>query len=97
MHLLLPLFEKFLDEAPDDVSYDQVRQSVVILMGTLARHLDKEDHRVKPIVKKLIDTLATPSQQVGRRGTAGMAGAPFRLGGWGPQACWKGGIGGRVV
>ncbi|KAG0431539.1 hypothetical protein HPB47_021684, partial [Ixodes persulcatus] len=64
VHLLLPLFEKFLDEAPDDVSYDQVRQSVVILMGTLARHLDKEDHRVKPIVKKLIDTLATPSQQV---------------------------------
>lgn len=72
MHQLLPLFEKFLDEAPDDVSYDQVRQSVVILMGTLARHLDKEDQKVKPIVKKLIDTLSTPSQQVSGEHCANM-------------------------
>lgn len=64
VNLLLPLFEHFLDKAPRDRSYDQVRQSVVILMGTLARHLDKEDQKVKPIVNRLIDTLATPSQQV---------------------------------
>ena len=38
---LLPVFEDFLDTAPDDSSYDTVRQSVVILMGSLARHLDK--------------------------------------------------------
>ncbi|KAL3209991.1 hypothetical protein MRX96_037536 [Rhipicephalus microplus] len=53
-----------MDGAPRDQSYDQVRQSVVILMGTLARHLDKDDQKVKPIVNRLIDTLATPSQQV---------------------------------
>ncbi|XP_077511063.1 lethal (3) 80Fj [Amblyomma americanum] len=64
VNTLLPLFERFLDDAPRDQSYDQVRQSVVILMGTLARHLDKDDQKVKPIVNRLIDTLATPSQQV---------------------------------
>ncbi|XP_076367337.1 lethal (3) 80Fj isoform X2 [Tachypleus tridentatus] len=61
---LLPVFEEFLDQAPDSSSYDAVRQSVVILMGTLARHLDKFDPKVKPIVAKLIETLSTPSQQV---------------------------------
>lgn len=64
VNMLLPLFEHFMDDAPRDQSYDQVRQSVVILMGTLARHLDKDDQKVKPIVNRLIDTLATPSQQV---------------------------------
>ena len=61
---LLPVFEDFLDNAPSDSSYDIVRQSVVILMGGLARHLDKEDPKVKPIIGKLIAALATPSQQV---------------------------------
>ncbi|XP_030828154.1 eIF-2-alpha kinase activator GCN1-like isoform X1 [Strongylocentrotus purpuratus] len=61
---LLPLFEKFMDEAPDSSSYDTVRQSVIILMGSLARHLEKEDPKVKPIVGKLIEALSTPSQPV---------------------------------
>ena len=50
--------------AAEECSYDIVRQSVVILMGGLARHLDKEDPKVKPIIGKLIAALATPSQQV---------------------------------
>ncbi|KAF8792212.1 eIF-2-alpha kinase activator GCN1 like protein [Argiope bruennichi] len=61
---LLPVFDNFMDQAPDNSSYDCVRQSVVILMGTLARHLDKEDPRVKPIIIKLVEALSTPSQQV---------------------------------
>lgn len=61
---LLPVFESFLDKAPTDQSYDAVRQSVVILMGSLARHLDKSDPKVKPIIGKLIEALSTPSQQV---------------------------------
>ncbi|XP_035228033.1 eIF-2-alpha kinase activator GCN1-like [Stegodyphus dumicola] len=61
---LLPVFDNFMDKAPDNSSYDAVRQSVVILMGTLARHLDKDDPRVKPIIIKLIEALSTPSQQV---------------------------------
>ncbi|GBM59452.1 eIF-2-alpha kinase activator GCN1 [Araneus ventricosus] len=61
---LLPVFDNFMDQAPDNSSYDCVRQSVVILMGTLARHLDKDDPRVKPIIIKLVEALSTPSQQV---------------------------------
>lgn len=61
---LLPIFEKFLSEAPASASYDTVKQSVVILMGTLAKHLDKDDPRVKPIVARLIAALSTPSQPV---------------------------------
>ncbi|OCT98218.1 hypothetical protein XELAEV_18010449mg [Xenopus laevis] len=61
---LLPVFEEFLKNAPTDASYDTVRQSVVILMGSLAKHLDKSDPKVKPIVAKLIAALSTPSQQV---------------------------------
>lgn len=59
------MFEEFLKNAPQDASYDSVRQSVVILMGSLAKHLDKNDPKVKPIVAKLITALSTPSQQVG--------------------------------
>ncbi|XP_071447058.1 stalled ribosome sensor GCN1 [Hetaerina americana] len=61
---LLPVFEEFLDKAPDSGSFDAVRQSVVILMGSLARHLERDDKKVKPIVARLIDALSTPSQQV---------------------------------
>lgn len=53
-----------MKNAPQDASYDSVRQSVVILMGSLAKHLDKSDPKVKPIVAKLITALSTPSQQV---------------------------------
>ena len=61
---LLPVFEDFLANAPSDSSYDIVRQSVVILMGGLARHLEKDDPKVRPIIGKLIAALVTPSQQV---------------------------------
>ncbi|XP_011307361.1 translational activator GCN1 [Fopius arisanus] len=61
---LLPVFEDFMDKAPKIGSFDSIKQSVVILMGSLARHLDKDDTRIKPIVVRLISALATPSQQV---------------------------------
>jgi hypothetical protein len=61
---LLPVFEAFLDKAPTDSSYDNIRQAVVILMGSLARHLDKDDERIQPILQKLMTALSTPSQQV---------------------------------
>ncbi|KAF7989110.1 hypothetical protein HCN44_007420 [Aphidius gifuensis] len=61
---LLPVFEEFLDKAPKIGSFDSIKQSVVILMGSLARHLDKDDTRIKPIVLRLIKALSTPSQQV---------------------------------
>lgn len=61
---LLPVFETFLDKAPKSSYYDNIRQAVVILVGSLARHLDKEDDRIQPIVKRLLTALSTPSQQV---------------------------------
>ncbi|XP_011149210.1 eIF-2-alpha kinase activator GCN1 [Harpegnathos saltator] len=61
---LLPVFEDFMDKAPKIGSFDSIKQSVVILMGSLARHLDKDDPRIKPIVMRLIAALSTPSQQV---------------------------------
>ncbi|ROT65240.1 Translational activator GCN1 [Penaeus vannamei] len=61
---LLPVFEKFLNTAPKHASYDAVRQSVIILMGSLAKHLDHTDPKIKPIVVKLVEALHTPSQQV---------------------------------
>ncbi|XP_043189397.1 eIF-2-alpha kinase activator GCN1-like isoform X4 [Amphibalanus amphitrite] len=61
---LLPVFDEFLDSAPATQNYDSVRQSVVILMGSLAKHLSKTDPKVKPIVTKLIQALDTPSEQV---------------------------------
>ena len=43
---------------------DDARQSVVILMGSLAKHLDPSDPKVRPIMRQLILALNTPSQQV---------------------------------
>lgn len=61
---LLPVFENFMDRSSKSASYDHVKQAVVILMGSLARHLEKDDARIKPIVQRLIQALSTPSQQV---------------------------------
>jgi len=61
---LLPLFESCLSDAPDTANYDALRHSVVVLMGTLAKHLDTDNPKVRPIVGLLIETLSTPSQQV---------------------------------
>ena len=48
--LLLPVFEQFLDMAPDTSAHDTIRQSVIILMGCLARHLDKDDPKVSSLL-----------------------------------------------
>lgn len=64
MSRLLPMFEKQLDELPDNKKHDILRQSLVVLLGTLAQHLKKEDPKVRPIVAKLVEALSTPSQQV---------------------------------
>eukprot|EP00117_Sycon_ciliatum_P034892 scpid3464/ scgid26544/ Translational activator GCN1; GCN1-like protein 1 len=61
--VLLPKFEHCLS-LPDGQTSDALRQSIVILMGTLARHLVKEDPKIRPIVERLIATLDTPSQPV---------------------------------
>ncbi|PVD31523.1 hypothetical protein C0Q70_06936 [Pomacea canaliculata] len=64
VNMLLPVFENFLATAPDTASNDTVRQSIVILMGNLAKHLDPDNPKVRPIVAQLISALSTPSQEV---------------------------------
>ena len=46
MALLLKIFDEFLDKAPDTSSQDSIRQSVIILTGSLAKHLEKTDPKV---------------------------------------------------
>lgn len=53
-----------MDKSSKSAHFDAVKQAVVILMGSLARHLDKDDARIKPIVMRLISALSTPSQTV---------------------------------
>ena len=62
--LLLQIMEDFLKVAPKTADYDFVRQSVVILMGKLAKDMDKDSTKVKNILGQLIATLNTPSQEV---------------------------------
>lgn len=64
MDMLLSIFQEFLDKAMDSSAHDSIRQSVIILTGSLAKHLAKTDPQVKPIFSKLMAALATPSQQV---------------------------------
>jgi len=58
------LIESHLDQPGDSGSLDRVRQSCVVLMGCLARHIDPKDPRVKSVFTTLIDTLSTPSEKV---------------------------------
>jgi hypothetical protein len=61
---ILTALQTFLDSAPNTAETDGVRRSIIVLMGNLARHMEKDDERVKPIVAKLIESLSTPSQMV---------------------------------
>ena len=38
---LLPILEDFLENAPNTQSFDIVRQGVVVVLGTMAKHLEK--------------------------------------------------------
>eukprot|EP00039_Didymoeca_costata_P025794 m.14264 g.14264 ORF g.14264 m.14264 type:complete len:2573 (+) comp5051_c0_seq1:157-7875(+) len=62
--VLLPVFENFLETAEQRQIPDIVRQSAVVLLGSLARHLDKSDPKVPEILETLIITLSTPSEAV---------------------------------
>ena len=61
------LIESHLDQSGDMAHLDRVRQSCVVLMGCLARHIDPKDPRVKSIFATLLDTLSTPSEKVRRK------------------------------
>lgn len=62
--MLVQIMDDFLKVAPKTGDYDPVRQNVVILMGKLAKDMDKDSTKVKNILGQLIATLNTPSQEV---------------------------------
>lgn len=62
---LIPIFEANLAEKDKGVkSQDTIKESVIILYGALARHLESSDDRLNVIIDRLIKTLDTPSEDV---------------------------------
>ena len=61
---LLPIFEQFLDNAEHQAVNDIVKQSAVVLLGALAKHLEKTDPKIPNILDTLLAALSTPSQAV---------------------------------
>ncbi|KAG5445430.1 translational activator of GCN4, variant 2 [Clonorchis sinensis] len=61
---LLPILETFLNKAPNVAELDAVRQSVLILTGSLSQHLSADDPRVWNIFNRLLGTLSFPSDVV---------------------------------
>lgn len=57
---LIPLFENALSAKTNS----SIKENVIILYGTLARHLNPDDDRIHTIVARLISTLDTPSSDV---------------------------------
>ncbi|CAB4435640.1 unnamed protein product [Rhizophagus irregularis] len=63
--LLLPVLENYLDKpAVPTETHDRIRESVVIWLGALARHLNPTDAMIPIVIDKLLDTLKTPSESV---------------------------------
>lgn len=62
---LIPTFEAALS-APDTNSktQDRIKESVIILYGSLGRHLKPDDARLGLIFDRLLSTLDTPSEDV---------------------------------
>lgn len=62
---LMKVLEQSL-EAPDDGSeiMDRISEAVIILYGAMGQHLEAGDKRIPGVVKKLLQTLSTPSETV---------------------------------
>ncbi|RLV88989.1 eIF-2-alpha kinase activator GCN1 [Spathaspora sp. JA1] len=65
VEILIPIFEENLAARNERSKVqDSIKESVIILYGSLARHLQDSDPRLKIIVDRLIKTLDTPSEKV---------------------------------
>jgi len=62
---MMGLFEKIL-QGPDKGTQeaDWINEAVIVLYGSLARHLPSGDPRLKKVLEKLVNTLSTPSESV---------------------------------
>uniref|UniRef100_A0A915EVC0 Uncharacterized protein n=1 Tax=Ditylenchus dipsaci TaxID=166011 RepID=A0A915EVC0_9BILA len=58
---LLPFLEERLDSLAGEVGeHDNLHTGLIILIGTLARHLENNDGKIRKIVARLIEALSTP-------------------------------------
>lgn len=57
-------FQTFLAKLAKTGENDNIRKNIIILLGTMAKHLDPNDPQVKTILAQLIQALNTPSQVV---------------------------------
>jgi hypothetical protein len=71
MDMLLPLFEKYMAAAESPTATDAEwyasdwrKQGLVVFLGTMAKHLDKDDSRVPTAINTLMAALGTPSEAV---------------------------------
>lgn len=61
---IMSSFQTFLTKSPKTVENDITRRNVIILLGTMAKHLEPNDPQLKNILMQLIQALNTPSQVV---------------------------------
>lgn len=61
---IMSTFQTFLSKSAKAVDSDDVKKNVIILLGTMAKHLDPKDPQIKVILGQLIQALNTPSQVV---------------------------------
>ncbi|EGV63734.1 ARM repeat-containing protein [Yamadazyma tenuis ATCC 10573] len=57
---LVPIFESSLETITDN----NIKESIIILYGSLGKHFDSSDNRINIILDRLIVTLKTPSENV---------------------------------
>lgn len=61
---IMSSFQTFLSKSAKTIENDNARKNVIILLGTMAKHLDPIDPQVRTILSELIQALNTPSQVV---------------------------------
>eukprot|EP00656_Telonema_subtile_P052849 TRINITY_DN7467_c0_g1_i2.p1 TRINITY_DN7467_c0_g1~~TRINITY_DN7467_c0_g1_i2.p1 ORF type:complete len:2342 (+),score=823.11 TRINITY_DN7467_c0_g1_i2:10-7035(+) len=61
---LLPLFEQELSRPATNETEDYIHSSVVLFLGSLSKHLPKDDPKVPEIIQQLVAALSTPSEPV---------------------------------
>ncbi|KAI8827337.1 armadillo-type protein [Chytriomyces cf. hyalinus JEL632] len=66
--LVNPLLKTFTEypaqPAGSSKTHDLIRESAVILLGTVAQHVDASDKKIPEVVDRLVETLKTPSEVV---------------------------------
>lgn len=68
MSSLIDIFDSHLGRPEsafgDQFTADRIKEAMVILYGSLARHMEATDPRVTTTIERLLDALRTPSEVV---------------------------------